>query len=326
MTGRKVIVYYAWSHPDEANAPLGIIEDRYPTLFEGRRILFPALEEMSDPERFDQGVTGFLDNILKRNFAAFVQQTGTETGHPVVQAMRTAPDGKRTPLDAKLLDGADTLVILSYDSFRTRQQAGTGEVEAVRGFLSYPDHLVAVCPHHDIGDEPDIPHDERVKRQTAAFLHHGDKAIPPQQRLGGFARSLLAGLGVPVENRFGLRPAKNDDGSPAAIEAERELDRLDLLNGVNALNLHPHLPHMERLGDAATKMDILVRQKIDLKAPPHPFTRNGRTTFDAMLQSKSGVFSGTLLVADGTLWASAFGGVDNLRQFWSNVVSRRSRT
>jgi hypothetical protein len=326
MTGRKVIVYYAWSHPEEANAPLGVIEDRYPTLFEGRRILYPALEDLSDPARFDQSVAGFLDNILKRNFAAFVEQASTQTGHPVIEDMRTTADGKHTPIDANLLDGADTLIILSYDSFRTRQQVNAEEVTAVRNFLSNADHVVAVCPHHDIGDVPDVPHDERVKLQTAAFLHHGDKAIPPQQRIGGLARSLLAGLGVPVENRFGLRPAKNDDGSPAAIEADRGIDRLGLLNGVNALNLHPHLPHMERLGDAVIKLDVLVRQPIDLKAPPHPFTRNGRTNFDALLQSKPDVFAGTLLVADGTLWASVFGGVDNLRQLWSNVVSRHSRT
>jgi hypothetical protein len=31
----------------------------------------------------------------------------------------------------------------------------------------------------------------------------------------------VAGLGLPVENRYGLRPAAAPDGSPAPIEAER---------------------------------------------------------------------------------------------------------
>jgi hypothetical protein len=325
MTGRRVIVYYTWSKPEEVNAPLEIIENRFPTLFESRRMLYPTFENLSDPAHFDQSVAGFLDNILKRNFAAFVEQASTQTGCPVVQVERIAGDGRKTALDATLLEAADTVIILSYDSLRTRQEAGDDEIRALRSFLAHPDHLVIVCPHHDIGDVPDLPHDERVKLQTAAFLHHGDKATPPQQRLSGLARSLLAGLGVPVENCFGLRAATNGDGTPAAIQVDRALDRLDLLHGVATFNLHPHLPHLERLGDAVAKLDVLARQPIDLNAPPHPFTRNGRTTFDAMLQSKVDVFAGTLLVADTTLWSSTVGGVDNLRQLWSNVVKRPSR-
>jgi hypothetical protein len=325
MTGRRVIVYYAWSKPEEANAPLEIIENRFPTLFESRRLLYPTFEELSDPVHFDQSVAGFLDHILKRNYTAFVEQASTQTGCPVVQIERINGDGKRTALEAGLLDATDTLIILSYDSLRTHQEASADEIAALRKFLAHPDHVAFICPHHDIGDVPDLPHDERVRLQTAAFLHHGDKTTPPQQRLSGLARSLLAGLGIPVENCFGLRPATNGDGSPAAIQADHRLDRLGLLRDVRTFNLHPHLPHFERLGDAAAKLDVLVRQPIDLNAPPHPFTRSGRTTFDAMLQSKAEVFAGTLLVADTTLWSSTVGGIDSLRQLWSNVVKRPGR-
>jgi hypothetical protein len=325
MTGRRVIVYYAWSKPEEVNAPLEIIDNRFPTLFEIRRMLYPVFEELSDQMHIDQSVAGFLDLILKQNFAAFADQASRETGHPVVQIERVGGDDKETLLDASLLHDADTLIILSYDSLRTRQEVSADEIEAVRSFLAHPDHLVFVCPHHDIGEVPDLPHNEQVRLQTAAFLHHGDKLTPPQQRLSGLARSLMAGLGVPVENCFGLRAATNSDGSPAAVQVEHEFDRLDLLRGVATFNLHPHLPHFERLGDAAAKLDVLARQLIDLNAPPHPFTRSGRTTFDAMLQSKVDVFAGILLVADTTLWSSTAGGIDNLRQLWSNVVNRPSR-
>lgn len=322
MNGRKVIVYYAWSKSEEDDAPLEVIENRFPALFESRRIAYPIFEELSDPARFDQGIAGFLDHIMKRNFTAFIEQAGSQSGHPVLQIERGAADGTTTTLDARLLGAADTLIIISFDSLRTHQQASPYEVEAVRTFLENPDNLVFVCPHHDIGDVPDLPHDERVERQTEAFLHHGDKTIPPQQSFGGFARSLLSGLGIEVENRFGLRPALNDDGSPAPLEVERALDHLDLLHGVMAFNHHPHLPHFERLGDAAKKMDVLARQKIDPRAPPHPFTRDGRTTFDALLQSRAGMFAGALLVGDATLWSSTAGGVDNLGRLWSNVVTR----
>jgi len=322
MAGRKVVVYYAWSRPGEVGAPLEVIENRFPTLFESRRMLYPRFEAFSDPARFDQSIGGFLDHIMKQNFAAFVEQASGQTGHPVVEIERVADDGARTGLDAALLDAPDTLIVISFDSLRTGQDANIAEVEAVRRFLTRPDHLVFICPHHDIGDVPDLPHDERLERQIAEFLHHGDKTIPPQQRFGGFARSLLAGLGVPVENRFGLHPAVETDGSPAAIEAESVLDRLHLLRGVDTFNLHPHLPQFERRQGAATNLDVLVRQKIDLTAPPHPFTRNGRTTFDALLQSRPGIFAGNLFVGDATLWSSTAGGVDSLRRFWTNVVER----
>jgi hypothetical protein len=66
---------------------------------------------------------------------------------------------------------------------------------------------------------------------------------------------------------------------------------------------------------------VLARQKIDLAAPPHPFTRD-RTTFDALLLSRPDTFAGSLLVGDTTLWSSTAGGVESLRQFWTNVIRR----
>ena len=259
MTDRKVAIYYAWSRPGEIRAPLEVIENRFPTLFESCRMAYPRFEELSDPSQFDQSVAGFLDHIMKRNFAAFVELAGALTGQPVVEVERVSDDGKLMALDAGFLDGADTLIVISYDSLRTAQEAGRAEIEAVRAFLAQPDRLVFVCPHHNIGDVPALPHDERLKRQVADFLHHGDRTIPPQQQFGRFARSLLAGLGMPVENRFGLRPAAEADGSPSPIEVVTELDRLHLLQGVGTFNLHPHLPQLERLGAAVAKLDVLAR-------------------------------------------------------------------
>jgi hypothetical protein len=113
-----------------------------------------------------------------------------------------------------------------------------------------------------------------------------------------------------------------EDGTPARIEADRALDRLGLLNGVEALNLHPHLPHLERIGECAQRMDVLVRQPIDLNAPPHRFTEHGRRTFDALLQSRPETFPATLLVSDTTLWSSTAGGLESLTRLWSNVLTR----
>ena len=154
------------------------------------------------------------------------------------------------------------------------------------------------------------------------FLHHGDRVIPPEQRFSGFARSILAGLDVPVENRFGLRPAILPDGGPAPIECEPDLDRLGLLEGVTTFNSHPHVPHFERCGAATEKLDVLARHRVDPDAPPHPFTADGRATFDSLLQSRPGVFRGHLLVGDTTLFTSTWGGVESLTRLWANLLTR----
>ena len=50
--GHKVVVYYSWSRPGETGAPLEVIENRFPTLFESRRMQYPRLEELADPAQF----------------------------------------------------------------------------------------------------------------------------------------------------------------------------------------------------------------------------------------------------------------------------------
>jgi hypothetical protein len=326
MSNRQVLLYYAWSRPGETGAPITIIDDRFPAVFELRRLFYPRFERLSDPASVDQGIAGFLDHIQKPNFAAFAEQAEMQTGRPVIQVERVTDDGTTTPLDDALTAGIDTIVVISFDSFRTGQTATGAEIEAVRRFLSDPDHLIFVCPHHDIGEATEVSADQRIERQTAEYLHHGDRASPPRQGFGGFARTLLGGLGVPVENRYGLRPTVAADGSPAPIEAERSLDTLSLLHEVETFNLHPHLPQLERVGEAVGRMDVLARQPIDLTAPPHPFSEGGRTSFDALLQSRAETFAGRLLVCDTTMFSSTAGGLDSLRKLWSNVLLRPKRS
>jgi hypothetical protein len=321
MLGRQILLYFAWSRPAETGAPLAVIDDRFPAIFELRRLFYPEFERLSDRDKADQGIAGFLDLIQKPNFQAFAEQTEGLTGRKVIQIERIDDAGTMTPLDVAL-DGVDSIVIISFDSLRTGQTASTAEVEAVRHFLDNPDHLVFVCPHHDIGEAEGMVEERRLEHQLAEYRHHGDHAIPPRQGFGGFARTLLAGLGVPVENRFGLRPAAAADGTPAPVEIDRALDGLGLLRDVDAFHLHPHLPQLERIGASIERMDVLARQKIDPAAPPHPFTQGGRSSFDALLQSRPDTFAGKLLVCDTTMFSSTAGGVENLRRFWANVILR----
>ena len=85
-----------------------------------------------------------------------------------------------------------TLVVISLDSIRTGQRASEDEIAPLRSFLDVPGNLLVVAPHHNSGDDPE-----------AEFFHHGDRLIPPEQRFSGFARSILAGLDVPVRTASG---------------------------------------------------------------------------------------------------------------------------
>jgi hypothetical protein len=322
VAGRQVALYFAWSRPDEAAAPLGILEDRFPALFELRRLHWPDLEQFADASTFDQGIGGFLDSIQLANFKRFADLAASWTGNPVRCAERRTDAGLHA-LDPGFLDGIDILVIISFDSSRTQQHASIAEVEAIRSFLDHPDHTLFVCPHHDIGNTVGLPESERLARQVVEFHHHGDSNIPGRQSFGDFGISLLDGLGLSVKNRFGLRPAKMSDGSPAPLRIFSEWDRARLLEGVVNFNLHPHLPHFERLGGSVEKLDVLARQPIDPQAPPHPFSAEGRRDFDALLQSKPEVFRGSVLICDTTIWSSTAGGLEGLQRFWRNVVAGR---
>jgi hypothetical protein len=324
MRSRQVLLYFAWSRPAEISAPLAVIDDRFPAVFELRRLFYPKFERLSDAGKVDQGIAGFLDHIQKPNFQAFAEQAEALTDHKVIQSERITDDGAVTSLDGRL-DGVDSIVVISFDSLRTGQAASAAEVEAIRQFLDNPDHLIFVCPHHDIGEATGSMGEERAERQLAEHLHHGDLTIPPRQGFGGFARTLLAGLGVPVDNRFGLRPAATPEGAPSPVEIDRSLDELGLLRDVDAFNLHPHLPQLERIGPSTGRMDVLARQDIDRAAPPHPFTQGGRSCFDALLQSRPETFPGKLLVCDTTLFSSTAGGVESLHRFWANIIQRPER-
>jgi hypothetical protein len=320
MAGPNILLYFSWSRPDEEGAPLGNLNNRFGALFELRRLQWPKYEDLADVEHFNQGISGFFDNILLKNYSLFREDMRIRLGNVVRLVERCTSEGKVTLLDGDSLDGIDTLIIVSFDSQRTGQHPNENELAAIRRFLDDPGHTLFVCPHHDIGNVDGILGKEVLAAQEVEFHHHGDLAIPGQQGLGGFARSLLRDLGVSVVNRFGLRPAKMRDGSPAPIQINTQADRFSLMQGIRTFHLHPHLPHFEMLGDTPHKLDVLVEQSIDLEAPPHPFVKQGRKTFDALLQSKPNVFGGRLLICDATIWTSTNGGLESLRQFWANIT------
>ena len=119
MAGRQVALYFAWSRPDEVAAPLGVLEDRFPALFELRRMFWPRFEQFADPAKFDQGVGGFLDNIQLANFKLFADLAASWTGNPVRRAERRTDAGLVRRSMTAFLAGVDTLIVISFDSSRT---------------------------------------------------------------------------------------------------------------------------------------------------------------------------------------------------------------
>jgi hypothetical protein len=314
--GRRIAMYFAWDRIAEAGAPLGDLDNRFPALFEVRRLFWPNFEALAHAAG-GQGIDGFLEAIFLENFAGFGEHVTALTGQPLRRFQRRTAGGE-TALDAALLDEVDTLIIISFDSQRTGQAATEAEISAVRAFLGRPDTMLFVCPHHDIGETNGLASDAARMRQVAEFRHHGDIALPGQQRFGGFGLSLMAALGAPIRNRFGLRPACAEDGNPAPFKQVAE-DRLGILAGVPYLNLHPHLPHFERLGAGADRLEVLARQIVQPEAPAHPVVAPGGA-FDAMLQARPGAGLGRLVVCDATLWSSTAGGLHGLQVFWKNVI------
>lgn len=314
---RRVSIYFSWSRPQELGANLGILDNRYPTLFEFRRAIWPLFEHAADPALFSQDISGFLDHVVLSDFKAFDRVISEATGNPISIIQREGSTPPVRELDDDLLRNVDTLIIISLDHFRTEQHPSPGEIECIQSFVRRENSCLIICPHHDVGAT------ETIQAKEEQHRHHGDLLVPGQQRIGGFGRSLLQALSYPIENRFGLNPGRTPDGSPTPlIHAEVDPSKRGILTRVDTFNLHPHLPHLWVPPSLDGKVSVLAQQAINLGAPPHPFIQEGNEYFSAFLHiPPDGARGGHIFVGDATLWSSAFGGLPSLQQLWLNVAN-----
>ena len=155
--------------------------------------------EWSSPTMFQQGIAGALE-LFFRAWVPFQQLVGEVTGHAVPVFQRVDQAGYRLPLDERVLADVDTLFVFGLDHLLTQQEASTAEIEALQRWLTRDGTCLVLGPHHDVGVSED-PNERAME-----YAHHGDALVPRQQRFGAYTRSLMKGLGVPVENRYGLRP------------------------------------------------------------------------------------------------------------------------
>lgn len=314
--GRTTKFYFAWDRGQEAKQDLADFNDRYPALFELRRQEWPALEVLaSEP---DQSIGGFIDRLILGDFQPACGVIGEQTGIDPQIIERVDKAGRETPLDAAVFDEADLVIIVSLDH---DQKPDADELAAAAAFLKRSDARLVVSLHHSLGlsDDPILQEIER--------RHHGDLLTPPRDDIGGFGRALLAGLGLPVVNRYGLAPAAVGDGAPATLVKATDLPSADILEGVETFNLHPHLPHFQIQPAAARQIDVLAKQYFRTASDqPHPFqlSAEGRSgLFNAFLRARGDAArSGEVLICDATLWSPSFGGEASLKRLWRNLAQR----
>lgn len=331
---RRVSVYLAWSYPAEANRDVVQLDNRFSTMTEVRRVFWPDYEapQWADTRRFQQGIAGSLE-LFFWAWVKFQELVGEATGHVVPVFQRVDQAGFSLPLDERVLDDADTLLVFGLDHLVTEQAATPAEIEAVRAFLKREGTCLVIGPHHDVGRSDDL------KERDMEHRHHGDELVPRQQRFGGYTRSLMKGLGIPVDNQWGLRPAmiRGDDreaersgwmsgtAAPgdriAPLTITRDLDTRGWLSGVTRFNFHMHLPHYAVSDDAPGPVHVLARQPIDLSRA-HPFTNAGNTELNAFLwMPPGGERGGDVLVIDSTVFSTLFGRDESLERFWKNIAT-----
>ncbi|MCV7433429.1 hypothetical protein [Mycolicibacterium bacteremicum] len=315
---RRISIYWSWSYPWEAQRDPGAMENRFSTITEVRNALWPAYETPEyDAAHFLQGIAGTLE-LFHRSTLAFQEVGEAATGHPVAVFQRIDQAGYKLPIDERILDDCDTLMVFGLDHLLAQEEASAAEVEALRRWLSREGTCLLIAPHHDVGDT-----DDYAQRQVE-YLHHGDPLVPRQQRFSQYTRSLIRALDVPIHNKWGLRPAVVPGTKDIApLEGRLDLDDLGLLAGVSTFNFHPHLPHYELTAPESAALRVLGRQPVDVNRP-HPFVDAGNAAFNALVwMPPEAQRAGDIVLVDSTHFTTLFGGTDSLQTFWRNLATMR---
>lgn len=315
---RRLSIYWTWSYPWEAQRDPAAMENRFSTMTEVRNVLWPAYETPEwSAAHFLQGIAGTLE-LFHRSTLSFQKIAGEATGHPVAVFQRVDQAGYKLLIDQRVLADVDTLMVFGLDHILSEQEAAPEEIAAIREWLKREGTCLLLAPHHDVGFTDDL------KQRQMEYLHHRDPLVPRQQRFGQYTRSVMKGLGVPVHNTYGLRPATvKGSNEIAPLNAFRDLDKLGLLHNVPTLNFHPHLPHYELTTEDEKAVQVLARQPIDLERP-HPFTAMGNTELNCLLwMPPNEERAGDIVLVDSTNFTTLFGGDESLRHFWKNLAAMR---
>ena len=96
---RRLSIYWSWSYPDECNRDLTIMENRFSTMTETRRVFWPEYETSEwDAIHFLQGIEGTLE-LFHRSTLRFQALAGEVTDNPVAIFQRIDQAGYMLPID-----------------------------------------------------------------------------------------------------------------------------------------------------------------------------------------------------------------------------------
>jgi hypothetical protein len=315
---RRISIYWTWSYPWEAQRDPAAMENRFSTITEVRSALWPAYETPEyDAAHFLQGIAGTLE-LFHRSTLAFQELAEDATGHPVAVFQRIDQAGYHLPIDERVLNDCDTLMVFGLDHVLGQEEASVGEIEAIRQWLRREGTCLLLAPHHDVGNTDDYA------RRQVEYQHHGDPLVPRQQRFSQYTRSLMKALDIPVYNNWGLRPAVIPGTRDIApLTARPDLDTSGLLRNVTTFNFHPHLPHYALTAPESDALRLLGRQPVDV-GRPHPFIEAGNTEFNALIwMPPADDRAGDIVLVDSTHFTTLFGGTDSLKNFWNNLATMR---
>jgi|SRR5688572_28166237 len=313
---RRISIYWTWSYAWESNRDVAVMDNRFSTMTEVRRVAWPAYEGPDwGSDNFLQGIAGTLE-LFHRSTLDFQRVAESVTGHPVAIHQRVDQAGFRLPIDERILADTDTLMVFGLDHLPCGHEASAEEIGSIRSWLEREGTCLLIAPHHDVGFTDDL--DQR----QVEYLHHGDRLVPRQQRFGQYTRSLMTALEVPVHNEYGLRPALvAGTRDPVPLRKFEDLDKPGLLRGVTNFSFHMHLPQYTVTVAPLGTIEVLARQAID-PARPHPFAASGNAEFNALLwMPPAGRRAGDIVIVDSTHFTTLFGGTDSLKSFWRNLAA-----
>jgi len=100
-----------------------------------------------------------------------------------------------------VLADTDTLMVFGLDHMVTEQEASPQEIDAVREFLKREGNVSDPWPHHDVGVLSRLGKERAMEYMPTMEILW----CPASNGLANTRVQLMKGLGVPIENRMGLR-------------------------------------------------------------------------------------------------------------------------
>ena len=229
---RRVSIYWTWSYPWEANRDTTELDNRFSTMTEVRRVAWPAYEGTEwDHMNFLQGIAGTLE-LFHRSTLAFQGVVGEVTGHSVAVFQRIDQAGYKLPIDERILDDTDTLMVFGLDHLVSEQEANSAEIEAVREWLKREGTCLLLEPHHDVEVYEDL------RRRRLEYTHHGRYFRPSPAALPGNTRVVIQALEV-----AGNQSIRTSPGTHQRHKTKFTAGNADTEHG----NARPHkqnLPHL----------------------------------------------------------------------------------